>query len=601
MRNVLYMLWMNPALCLSKADLIWCFESFDSAIGYWASPAKRKTALGYIDWLVANVVPVEKVVLPPDEATVNVEVEYLDGEPGSGKTRNALRMIASSGPATYWWAINKIEPLAREREAELKEAAAAFGAIVDFLAIHSEASGQGTMRMRIDARAKAIAEDPLRGEKIYVTIITHKTLLDHFLSNVEGVLLIDEPVQCWEQRHFAFPTSYRQIRELLKPVVVGEDYDDALNHVVESDTQAIRLVLTEEGHKDAQNLDKKRDSIDGGPHRWIIDQSAMTSGRVFALAEAWNGLDESGGDIDVLALLHPRHVAHFDRTIMMAAHFEELMIFKLWRDLYDVTFTRLDLPDGWTRSVPLADRISVFYVLENRAITDTYLFNKGDPSRCRAFAKAVDAFLDEPFIWSVNERYLETGAYLALPRSIVGVDGEMHDAYLTPRANGINVYQNVHAAAWLGSIKLSGTTISLMKRIWGNDEATWLMLREFEYYAVLQFLARTNMRRFDSTDSVRLVVADKGQAEYLAEMWHLPPDRVAPMPMAADIKAALDDVASKGTGRKKVVNRTPEEQREYEVARKAKMRATTPKATRTDEQRAKNREQMAEKRRKTAK
>jgi hypothetical protein len=42
--------------------------------------------------------------------------------------------------------------------------------------------------------------------------------------------------------------------------------------------------------------------------------------------------------------------------------------------------------------------------------------------------------------------------------------------------------------------------LTMLKRVWGKQEAEWYALREFELYSVMQFLARTNSRRFDSTD-----------------------------------------------------------------------------------------------------
>ena len=79
---------------------------------------------------------------------------------------------------------------------------------IDFLPIHRESGGRGTMKVQIDKRMKEINEHPLKNEMIFVTIITHKTLIDQYLANVSGILLIDEPVQVWEQRHFDF-TAYR--------------------------------------------------------------------------------------------------------------------------------------------------------------------------------------------------------------------------------------------------------------------------------------------------------------------------------------------------------------------------------------------------------
>ena len=38
------------------------------------------------------------------------------------------------------------------------------------------------MRWQIDRRMKEINDDPLKDETIFVTLITHKTLIDHFLG-----------------------------------------------------------------------------------------------------------------------------------------------------------------------------------------------------------------------------------------------------------------------------------------------------------------------------------------------------------------------------------------------------------------------------------
>ena len=50
----------------------------------------------------------------------------------------------------------------------------------------------------------------------------------------------------------------------------------------------------------------KRDTIFSS-YRRIIEQAHKTSGRVFALTEQWNALEDpdTGGDLNVIALLHP--------------------------------------------------------------------------------------------------------------------------------------------------------------------------------------------------------------------------------------------------------------------------------------------------------
>jgi hypothetical protein len=210
-------------------------------------------------------------------------------------------------------------------------------------------------------------------------------------------------------------------------------------------------------------------------------------------------------------------------------------------------------------------------------VTDIYFTNQGNPKRRQAMVTAVaEFFVDAPFIWSVGESQKETGDYACLPTDVMGADGHCRPAYLTPKANGINCYQNVHGAAWLGTIKLPSTLLEIIGRLWGRADARRMALVEYELYACLQFLARNNARRFDSADQVRDVVADKVQAEYIARMWNLDPTRVLPLPMRQSLKDDLDDAGSKGVGRKKV--KTEEERREYLRQKQGKRRTAIAQA-----------------------
>ena len=87
-----------------------------------------------------------------------------------------------------------------------------------------------------------------------------------------------------------------------------------------------------------------------------------------------------------------------------------------------------------------------------------------------AMATAVKEFFgDAPYIWSVGEAHRDMGEYGCLLTHVL--DKEWHvatGAYLTPKANGINCYQNVHGAAWLGSVKLPGDLLTMLKRVWGR-------------------------------------------------------------------------------------------------------------------------------------
>ena len=228
--------------------------------------------------------------------------------------------------------------------------------------------------------------------------------------------------------------------------------------------------------------------------------------------------------------------------------------------------------------MPLRDRVTLYYVLCNRQVTDTYLFNKGDPKRRKAMAQAVaDFYGDDPFIWSVNQAHKESGAYGCLPVEVIGDGGEMHPAYLTPKSNGINCYQNLHGAAWSGTLKLSQTLLDILSRVWGREEARQRALQEYELYACLQFLSRP--------------IPGASIATPLSAIWWRTMCRRNTSPRGGDcdriacyhcrwtnsIKADLDDVRSKGTGRKKTIS--DDEKRENARQRQAKSRASKSAAS----------------------
>lgn len=565
MFNVLIAMWRNPVLGLTKAELIWLMDSFDSAPQYFQKAAKRKDILKRIQWMTENVIPFQKNLLPPDDQPGQATVNVLSDEPGGGKTRQALRMIVSNGPEVYWWALNKIDPLAGEREAELRALAAEQGVLVDFKAIHCQANGLGTMLSQIDERVRAIAEHPARGETIFVTLVTHKTLLDNDLDHVSGVLLVDEPIECWQQVSYNFARSHRTLRELVEPEKLPAEYDGDVNPAVVADTQAIRLVLTERGWETYHDKAMATDTVHGS-YNWLIRQAAHTSGRVYALVEQWNELAEDGhGDLDVLSLLHPRHVGHFKQTWMMAAHFDQLIVYELWSALYDIQWNFVALESGWKRSIPLAGRVTLYYALEHRQVSATYL---GDERHCRALGQAVAEFYgDSPYIWSTNQAFYDS--FIGMRQEVVGADGQTYKAYLTPKANGINAFQNVHGAAWLASIKLKSSLLSLLRLLWPGD-AGRMALVNYELYSALQFLARGNSRRFDSLDQVRYIVADREQADYVARLWQLPAERVQALPMRPELKEVLDDTAPK-RGRRATLS--DDERRERRRRLDAKRRA----------------------------
>jgi hypothetical protein len=78
----------------------------------------------------------------------------------------------------------------------------------------------------------------------------------------------------------------------LSPDAQSDCRDSDTAPIIKAGTQAVRLLLTDEGRRQFDDDLMTRDAIFGGRHRWIIEQTAKPSGRVFALAEQWNALED---------------------------------------------------------------------------------------------------------------------------------------------------------------------------------------------------------------------------------------------------------------------------------------------------------------------
>ena len=63
----------------------------------------------------------------------------------------------------------------------------------------------------------------------------------------------------WEQHNYDFRRSHRTVRSLLTPAAIDEEYDPDLNGCIDADTQAIRLLLTDEGRQEYADTDLRKD------------------------------------------------------------------------------------------------------------------------------------------------------------------------------------------------------------------------------------------------------------------------------------------------------------------------------------------------------
>jgi hypothetical protein len=534
--------------------------------GETADRVKRLRKMARSIALQAN--PFDADTIEPEEHKLHVHV--YDNECGGGKTFAMTSDVVRSQPGScWWWAIDHIDPIAAERKLELADAAQRLGIAspIDVCEVHSLVEGKGRIIERILARQHYIDAELARGSQaIFVTIVTHQSLLANDLEHVSGHVIIDEPIQVWEQRELRLPRSYRSIKDLLKLSGVRDEEVDG--PIVEGDYKTARLVVTKVGKAMAED-DRNRDDSMFRELHWVVSQANRPNSRVYVPWDQFNALDENArNNLDVLVTLTPSHLAPFEKVFMAAAEFDTLFIKKIWEDLYGATFSKMDMSTSWQRSTPLSDRVTVFYALEHSNISKTSLSDNGKEQARNLGAMVAEFWKGQPFIWSTNKPFREA---MALPATVVNKHGDTVEAYLSPRSNGINQYSNVHRACWLGAMKLPNDHVTIIKDAFGQD-AKQMLLENYELYAVLQFVCRTNIRDFRSSEPCEFIVGDKAQAEFLKRIMKLPDHRVRPLPRLLDLPLS-DQPAAKRGRKPSATKMTPDELREYQRTKKQESRA----------------------------
>jgi len=561
MRNILLSQWMKLEGQLTRGELLHLAGVIDEGREYFREARKRRELERLVDWVV-DTVPFAAAPLPTE--VTGLRVNQLSAECGSGKSRFLLKKIVQAGPGVWWWACDHIDPVIEERREELLQMAESLGfdtELIDCEGVHSRDGKRNRVSAKLALRLAHIQGHPRRDETIFVTLITHASLIDVDMRAFTGKLIVDEPVKVWEQVSLTFTDSRMLPAEMFKPEVVS-DYDCLLSPEINADTQAARLMLSPFGLRELEQGDPD-DSIKKEIRR-LLEHCRRTSSRVYVEEKAWNDMVKDGGDVDFLVLFHPNHIAAFEEVWMAAAEFEELWVRTVWEELYGVQFVPHQILGGWTRKVPIRDRVRISYFLEHRQMSMKHMDEKAGYTR--AMVDTLNAMWPEgDFLWSSNTAYKKS--FLGLPETVVGRDGHEHPAYLSPLSNGVNVYANLTRCAWLGAIKLPNDLMKMIGLIYG-ERVREMAMRNHEFYSCLQFVSRINLRDFNSDQVCEIVVADRWQAEYLAEKFDVPWSEVQKIRPVADVGDRPP-----GRGGRRAAALTPEEKRERERIRKARWRS----------------------------
>lgn len=171
--------------------------------------------------------------------------------------------------------------------------------------------------------------------------------------------------------------------------------------------------------------------------------------------------------------------------IFMAANFTQSLLYKKYYKLF-TEYNHGIVPNTTNNS-----RLTIKYFMKNRKLSAKLL--KDHPVVACKIGKYINSQNHTELLWTCNEKRIDEW----------GVSGN----YITPCQRGINDYTDYTVAAFLGSMKINPVMGELIESLLGHSGTDIVQQREYE--ACYQFIYRTNIRDYSSTDTIVLYVADE--------------------------------------------------------------------------------------------
>lgn len=208
-------------------------------------------------------------------------------------------------------------------------------------------------------------------------------------------------------------------------------------------------------------------------------------------------------------ILRPRTLTGYDSVTMMAANFEESLLYRIWSRL-GVRFRKRDgiggvkLPSEHPRSV--GENLTIYHSWDHfsKAL-------KTDKAKGPVFQSEYRRIVSDIFS---NEEYIHTHNHDDDPHLLDRI-GTTH--FVRPKAHGINDYRQIHNASIFAIVNMSCNRVSFLNRFYGisRDEIWNILNNELVY----QFACRTSLRDWpqngDEIAPKKVFAASKDQALYL--------------------------------------------------------------------------------------
>lgn len=171
--------------------------------------------------------------------------------------------------------------------------------------------------------------------------------------------------------------------------------------------------------------------------------------------------------------------------IFMAANFTQSLIYKKFHKVFS-EYSHDILPNTTNNS-----RLKIIYFMKNRTLSAKLLDDH--PEITEKIGQYINSQNHNNLLWTCNEKRKEEW----------GVIGN----YITPCQRGINNYTSYTVAAFLSSMKINPAMVKMIQDVLGHSRNDIVQQREYE--ACYQFVYRTNLRDYNSSENIVLYVVDE--------------------------------------------------------------------------------------------
>jgi len=333
---------------------------------------------------------------------------------------------------------------------------------------------------------------PCDGEIIFTT---HQVLpyVRYWANKGDFHLLIDEELEVLRYRAHRLPQTHRLITDHLQIIPHNSIYE------------RVRLARPHTLEKIGKNQEKDE----------ILERVSDTVRTLTSLhwetcvnAEQYTKLVSGGGQrLAFHSVLKPSVVLGFKSVFMAAANFTDTPVYRLWEDMG----VRFREDREFARSLRFSthtngDLITILYVMEEQWSKKRMKATSGSELTTtldRMIQAVKSHFGDGHFLWQANKSFQED----PFGNNAVRLSNKPH---------GLNTYADVHDIAFISALNPTTEHFRFLEHrgLSGGD------VRRFTYLAsVYQSVMRSSIRNPDNRDPKRILVPDRGAADYLRELF----------------------------------------------------------------------------------